>query len=255
MTQKAFVDSKYFSGQGVLMLATRNATTGEPQGFLPVGNVPDLTLGISVTKYEHKESQSGSRGIDFEQAQEVGLSASFTVEHFSKENLAMVGYGTSATVAAGNTVAKNGVYAGHDLWSALPHVKISNLVVKSADNVTTYVEDTDYVVNEDAGSFMVLSTGSITDGVLVNCTYDHAAQEAIEGLTSSSAPVRWARFEGLNTADSDSPVIVNVFKLSIQPLAELALIQDEIAGFAVECKGLSDGTRSTGSKYWSMRKV
>jgi hypothetical protein len=255
MTQKAFVDSKYFSGQGVLMLATKHSSTGEPQGFLPVGNVPDLTLGISVTKYEHKESQSGSRGVDFEQAQEVGLSANFTVEHFSKENLAMVGYGTASAITQGTDVTANGVYGGHNMWTALPHVKISNLVVKSADDVTTYVEDTDYVVNPDAGSFMVLDTGSIGDGDLLNCTYDHEAQDGIEGLTSSSAPIRWARFEGLNTADSDKPVIVNIFKLSIQPLAEMALIQDEIAGFTVECKGLSDGTRTSGSKYWNMRKI
>lgn len=255
MTQKAFVDSKYFSGQGVLMLAEKDATSGEPKGFIPIGNVPELTLGISVTKYEHKESQSGARGVDFEQAQEVGLSATFTIEHFSRENVALAGYGTSSLVAQGNTVAANGLPCFHDRWTALPHVKISNLVVKSGDDVTTYSDNTDYVYNPDAGSILILSTGAIPDDDVINCTYDHEEQDAIEGLVSSSAPLRWARFEGLNTADMDKPVIVNLFKLSIQPLAELALIQDEIAGFEVECKGLSDGTRLTGSKYWNMRKI
>ena len=42
----------YFSGQGSLKMAERDPVTGEPLGFLPLGNIPELTLNIEVTKFE-----------------------------------------------------------------------------------------------------------------------------------------------------------------------------------------------------------
>ena len=55
------IDSHYYSGQGVLMIAERDAVTGKPLGFTPVGNVNALSIAVSTSKLEHKESQTGSR--------------------------------------------------------------------------------------------------------------------------------------------------------------------------------------------------
>lgn len=250
----AQTDSQYFSGQGVLLLAERTAG-GLPTGFRPVGNVSALTLGISTTVYQHKESQSGVRAVDLEIIQEIAANVSMTMESLNEDNLALALYGTATIVASGTVAAAYSVWGYHDLWSNLNHVNVSSLVIQDNTDTTTYVSGTDYLTNEAAGSFKTLSTGSIGDGEELHVTYDYAAQEEIQGLISGSAPIRWARFEGLNTADGDNPVVVDVFKLSVQPLQELALINDEIAQMTVEAKALSDATKVTGSKFFRIRQV
>ncbi len=65
--------NQYFSGQGSLLLETRSVA-GAAEGFVPVGNVPELTLAFDTTTFEHKESCTGSRGIDLELIQETSIS-------------------------------------------------------------------------------------------------------------------------------------------------------------------------------------
>jgi len=52
------------------------------------------------------------------------------------------------------------------------HDYILNEVVKSEDNVTTYVIDTDYTFDSDTGVFTRVSTGSIAAGATLNIAYD-----------------------------------------------------------------------------------
>lgn len=251
----AYTDTRYYSGQGVLLLGSKHATTGEPQGLLPVGNVPELTLNIGITKLQHRESQSGARGIDKVLATESSVTLNYSVEHFNSRNFETVLYGTNADVAAGTDVAANDIVAFHDKWSPMPHIGISSAVVKDDSDTTTYVVGTDYIVNESAGTIMALSTGSIGDGDVLHVTYDHSAQQKIDAVTSMAAPERWGRFEGLNTADDDSPVVLDFFKLSVGPMQNLGLIQNELANLPVETEALSDGTRSTGSKFFNMKFI
>lgn len=250
----ACTSSQYFSGQGALLLATRNATTGAAEGFREVGNVSALTLGVETTTFEHKESCSGVRGIDLEIVQEINVSASFTLESMSPENLALVLYGSSSTVAGGS-VTDEQIPLYHDKWMPLANIDVSNVVVgDDATPTTTYVVGTDYEINLAAGSIKALSTGAITDGQVVFVDYDNGGHSEVEAVESGTPPTRWARFEGLNTADTDKPVVIDFYKMSIQPLAELALITDEISQAEVESKVLSDALRQTGSQYFSVKK-
>lgn len=65
---------------------------------------------------------------------------------------------------------------------------------------------------------------------------------------------RFPGFEGLNTADSNQPVIVEAFRCQFDPAGVLALIADEtVQSFELEGSILADLTRSTGSKYFRER--
>jgi hypothetical protein len=63
---------------------------------------------------------------------------------------------------------------------------------------------------------------------------------------------KWLRFEGLNTADSNLPVIVDIFKFTVDPLKELALIGEGIGQFVLEGNVLADPLQATGSKFFKM---
>ncbi len=247
--------NEYFSGQGSVLIATKHTTTGEPEGFVPVGNVSALTLGVETTEFEHKESCSGTRGVDKVMVQEVKVSFAMTLESLNKENMALTMYGT-ATEVAGASVSDEQIIAAHDMWTRLGNIKVSSVIVgDDATPTTTYTLDTDYELNAEAGSIKVLSTGAIADLASIFIDYTFETHDNIEGVTSSAAPERWVRFEGMNTADTDKPVVIDIYKMSIKPLAELALINEELSEMAVEGSALSDTTRASGSKYYTVKKI
>jgi hypothetical protein len=115
---------------------------------------------------------------------------------------------------------------------------------------------TDIVIDIDTtGDTITSGTGKIeADGAALEVDYDFAAQNLIDSLSVGSSE-RYLRFEGLNTADELKPVIVDVFKFDTSPLAELALIGEEIQGFALEGNVLNDPLQTTGSKFFSVRML
>ncbi len=250
----ACVQNQYFSGQGALLLAERDGS-GNALGFRPVGNVSALTIGIETTVFEHKESCTGVRGIDLEIVQEVAASMTMTMESLDRKNLSLALYGTDSAIV-GSSASDELVTMYDDLWMPLANLKVSAVIVgDDATPTVTYTEGADYELNAEAGTLKLISTGLITDAQVVFVDYTFADQDDIQALITGTAPQRWARFEGLNTADAEKPVTVDAFKLSVQPLAELALINEEITQMEIEATVLSDESRVTGSKYFSIRKV
>lgn len=63
------------------------------------------------------------------------------------------------------------------------------------------------------------------------------------------------RFEGLNTAEDNEPVVVEVFKFATDPLKELSLISDNFQQFVLEGSVLADSTKTTGSKFFHALKL
>jgi hypothetical protein len=63
------------------------------------------------------------------------------------------------------------------------------------------------------------------------------------------------RFEGLNTAESNEPVLIEVFRISADILKELALISDKVQAFELAGSVLLDNTRPTGSKFFKTTKL
>ena len=147
---------RYFSGQGVVLLAPRSAT-GKPMGFYPVGNVPDLKISLAVTNLEHKESKTGQRSIDKRLQLETKCNLSMTLENFDRRNLASAMRGSYATVEAGSATDEPvEVYSG--AISSLPHIKVSGATVTvNSVAMTAYTDDDtpwDYRMNNEAGSII-----------------------------------------------------------------------------------------------------
>lgn len=257
------VVNEYFSGQGSVLLAERDPATGAHLGFIPVGNVSALTLGVETTVFEHKESCSGTRGVDKQITQEIKVSVSMTLESLNKENLSLSMYGESSLVAAASVTDEAGV-AKLGKWIPMDFINISTFVMTNTGAVITYVLGENYDVDLAGGQIYLYTTAeqtaasavaTIVEDQVLEFDYGYTDQDNIEAITSSSAPERWLRFVGLNTADSDKPITVDIYKMSIQPLAELALINEELAEMVVEGAALIDPLRTAGSKYYTVKKV
>lgn len=250
MPSNAGVTSFYYSGQGIMMLATRDAN-GQPEGFRNVGNVSELSLNIDNTVFEHKESSTGARGIDLRIQQEVDAQVSATLESITAENLAVAIFGgTTATSAASVAAEVVTAYSGKTV--ALAHMDVSNVVVNGSGGTPTHVEGTDYTVNPEHGSLNILESGSIVDASDIEVDYDYADYNTVSALTAA-APERWLRFEGLNTAQGNEPVVIDVFRFQADPLNDFPIINDEVAQMTLEGSALLDANRQSGSKYFEVK--
>lgn len=329
------VTSNYYSGQGVVLLGDRDTSSGRGYNFIPVGNVTALKLNVATSVTEHKESQSGSRGIDMRLTTEIKGSLSMEMEHYNPTNLAIALRG-SYTSTTGSTVTgeTNKGYIGR--VSSLVNANVSSVAVKrGATALTAYVNDStawDYKLNTDAGSFM-LNDGSVTaldklttggsspsitgvtagatttltvtttaavgskvalsgftgadaalinskaftiltntgtaitidlnsagktitlgtplsffDGTALTVDYTYGAQTVIGALTEA-ATEKFLRFEGLNTANNNKPVIIEVYRFLTDPLKELDMISDTLQKFTLEGNMLMDALQAD-SKYF-----
>lgn len=135
----------YYSGQGSLYAAQRDPVTGKPMGFIPVGNVPELTIDIEVDKQEHVESESGSRLTDLILIKAKKGKFKFKLENLDLDNLALGLWGTKATVP-GASVAAEALTAYVGKRCPLAHLKVSAVTV-SAPPTATFASTTAYALN------------------------------------------------------------------------------------------------------------
>lgn len=158
-----------------------------------------------------------------------------------------VGATTTVTVAntasAGDKVVFSG-FAGAD--AALINGKAHTIVSATSTQVVIDLNTT--------GKTITLGTPlSFFDGGALAADYSYAAQYQVDALTSGSVE-RYLRFEGLNTLDSNAPVIVEVFKFELSPSESLDLINDEAEStFTLTGSVLYDALQTSGSKYYRER--
>jgi hypothetical protein len=258
----------YFSGQGVIMVGRRDPITGDAIGLRPVGNCPDMKIGVTTTVVDHKGSQDGQRATDARLQTEVKVMCSITVENWNAKNLAEATRGDDLLIAAGAAVDEE-VKGFPGLVTALRYIDVSNVVVNQGGSpLTEYTDGTvpwDYKLNMAAGSIMLndgvlmgldnfAPSSPVEDGADLEVSYDYGEQYLVSSLTRPITD-NWLRFEGLNTIETNSPVIVDVFRFSNDPLKELALLSDTFGQFVIEGSVLKDDTRLSGSNYFSIKKL
>jgi hypothetical protein len=246
----------YFSGQGTVYVATRDAS-GNALAFRDVGNVPALRLTLETDTLEHKESRTGQRLTDLRITRERRARVTMTLESFTKANLMMLLYGTSSTVTTGavtNETFPTGLAAGDIISLANPLVKASPVptIVDSTGTPATLVSGTDYKIDRNSGMVTILNVGSYVQPFKANYSYD--TQEIVPFFRESYKE-RFIRFSGLNTANSDKPVIVELYRCVFDPVGNLDLINDELATFELEGSVLYDSSRDSSAALGGFGRI
>ncbi len=255
--------NNYYSGQGSLYIATRNATTGKPEGFLPIGNVPELTIDIETTNFEHKESESGSRLTDLVIVKEKKGKFSFKLENLDLDNLALGLWGTKATVAGATVTDELIVIPADGAGRRYPvtHPNISAVSVKdtAGGGGITYVLNTDYTIDAVNGVIIPVvggaidtATATVADNIYVSYTY--ASYVKVDAFTQANAPERWLRFEGINTVDGKK-VIVDMFRAQFDPLTGYALLNEELGSVDMKGTVLADALQVGASKFFRQQNL
>jgi len=234
----------YFSGQGVVHLATRDGS-GNATIFRDIGNVPALRLTLETDILDHKESRTGNRLTDLRLQREKRVNITMTLESWSKANLMMLLYGTSSSVIAGTVSAEvfpTGLAVGDSVALNFPLVNAwTSLVDSTPTTPATLVNGTDYKIDKNSGMVTILNLGSYTQPFKANYTY---FGEDVVPFFRTGQTERFLRFSGLNTANSNKPVIVELYRVVFDPVGTLDLINNEFAQFEVAGSVLYDSTRN-----------
>ncbi|WLQ14286.1 hypothetical protein O5O45_31705 [Hahella aquimaris] len=234
----------YFSGQGRVYIGARDPL-GHPLGLSYVGNVPELKVSLSVETLEHQESVSGQRLTDLQLIKTKKGEFACTLEELIPSNLALGLYGVSTEQTAGTVTAEalpNPLNPG-ELY-LLAKQNLSEVVIKDSGSPVKTLAQAQYRVNAKHGSLTVLDkseNGPFVEPFKVDYSYGTAQSTA---MFTQPLPERWIRFEGLNTADGNREVVIDLYRVAINPAKELSIITDELMKFELSGQVLADTLKS-----------
>ncbi len=248
----------YFSGQGKVYVFDRNVSTGLISKGVYVGNCPSLNIAFNTDVVLHKESTSGQRLEDFRLVTQKGAEVTMTLEVFSKQNLLIALYGASATQgtsAVTNEALVSGIVA-NDFVTAqkYPFSPTGFSITDSAAIPATLTAGTHYnIISTHGGIVQIVNVGSFTQPFKLN--YTPVAKDMVTMFEGSSATERFVRFVGINTANADDPVTVDLYRTIFDPTGNLALINDELGQFELTGTVLFDATRDLDSTLGGFGRV
>ena len=264
----------YYSGQGSVYASPRSAA-GVPTGFIAIGNVPELEISIEVTKYEHKESESGSRAVDLAIVQEKKGTFRMLVENISLANLAMGFWGQESPVVAVTddesiVVSPTALTEGMALGFTNISTGITLCTVDYASGTPTIT----YLVTEDAADrentaydyYVDLKygvaypiAGALTNEPALGEDVYVTLTTAVDALTmeafTEDSMERYVRFEGLNTISGEDDVLIEMYKVQLDPISGYQLINEEIAQLEITGSLLYDDKQVSTSKYFKQTIV
>ena len=162
-------------------------------------------------------------------------------------DLALALYGTTTTITPGTVTGEllpNPVTPGSLYPLAMQNV--SAVQIQDSDATPKTLPVSQYSVNAKHGSLVVLdatSGGPYTEPFTVDYAYGAAQSTA---MFTQPLPERWIRFEGLNTADGNREVVIDLYRVAINPAKELSIITDELLKFELSGQVLADLTKPVG---------
>lgn len=230
----AIIEKKeYFSGQGRVKFAPFLGGVVKTHKARWVGNVPELELTTEIETEDHMESHTGTRSVDRQREKSRKIKFKCKLEDFATANLAIAFQASVEHVPKGNVaelVSPDDLAVG-DSWY-LGKIKVSNVVVTDSSNSPKTLQvGVHYRVDERFGVVEPLDLSGMKLPLKAAFAHDEAD---ILGLLLEKAEGYCMIFEGLNTAESDAPVLVEIHKASLSPAQTLALINDNLGAFEIE---------------------
>lgn len=245
----------YFSGQGRVFIGSRDSN-GNPTGLNFVGNVPDLKVSLSVDTLEHQESQSGQRLTDLQLIKTKKGEFSCTLEELIQSNLELALYGSTTAITSGTVTSEllpNPITVG-SLY-LLSKQNVSSVVVKDSSATPLTLPATQYTVNAKHGSIVI--NDKTTGGPYIEpfkADFSYGAAN-VTAMFTQPLPERWVRFEGLNTADSNREVVIDLYRVAINPAKDLSVIGNELMKFELAGQVLADLTKSAAGQFGQFGRI
>lgn len=218
--------SKSWLVGGTLYAYDLNSDDAQASGLRSLGFCEGVDLTFETTTIDLYSSNFGPRAKVRENITEQNVSVSIILRDVQPENAALALFGSSSQAIAETGVVETvKAYVGSPTpLEGIIDLSGAAVLVTDVGATVTYVEGTDYEVNE--GSIFILSGGSIVDESDIEVTYDKVATATIEGLLEAVKEVG-LYFEGSNISENDEVVKVDIYKVSLNPTDNYSLVSSE----------------------------
>lgn len=204
----------------------------------PIGNV----LEASTEQTEEVEKQPDMTvlggGTHAEIRRVTGVKFKAKLADLNIVNYARALLGTVSPEDAGTVTDVPGVVRRGALIP-LPHINITNLVVKKGTDVIAAVGNFDLLPE---GIWVRADAVGLTDADAITYSYSYADQVVIEALTAKAPELR-IRFAGLNEADSGRPVVMDMWRVSQGVTKQLSIVKKGFGSLDIEGELLQDPSK------------
>lgn len=229
----------YFEGKGKVYAA--KVTNGVPGAFRWVSDCNQLQLQGQIQTEDIYESYTGLNLLADRIQKQPVMNLNMTLREWVTDNIAWGFWGASATIATGNAT-------GEALPAALVNGDVARLKYPQVSSVqitdsasATLTEGTDFKVNAAYGSIEFISDLSgYTQPFSANYSYNGGDNVT---MFTAMSPIRWVRFEGLNIADSNTPVLVELYRVQTDPLSQADFLGTSAADLQMKGAALYDATK------------
>lgn len=236
----AFNDSSYGVFQGKLFLAPRVMNGPLLGGYKDVGDADTFEIDVKQKFEDIQESRSGMGLTAAHAVNETSISAKMRLLDIKIDNWARSLWGTKSGVVDAGTVSGESITLYADSMAPLAHPGVSGVTVAGL------VLGTDYVVDAANGAIIVLPTSSaVTEGSPVTTTvsYSYGAYTGKVEAFTTGQPVFSVMLQGINTANSNQPVITHCYQWAPDMSKTLKMIDKKHVEFDLDGMLLLDATR------------
>lgn len=238
----------YLLGRGCVYIGERDAT-----GLFKAVrefHTPEFELEVATEYAEHMNSCDAVKARDLRIVASQDAKARLVIDTHDPEILAYALGGEVTEQASGGTfTAKafpSGIVAGDIVPVPGGYVNLESLTITdSAGSPATLTAGTHYTADLENGLVTFITVGSYTQPFKAAGSENDAFD--IVSIATETSIERFIRFAGINIADGDKPVIVDIFRASVGSSKvaaknegnevakfefELALLRDENAPFS-----------------------
>lgn len=213
------MSAPYEFGPGKLYFRPHNAQFEQWQ---PFGDLAALSLSAAPAQPGRTENWSGNRGRLPGQPMVGVLALSGTLQSLSPVSLAELVSGTASEQAAGYeadyvlpTVAPGSVLR-------LPHLAVSNLVITDSAATPVTLSTHHYTLQ---AAFGTLAFSDLVAGLTqpLHAAFGYAAAHQVGFLTRPPELLE-LRYEGINFAAGNAPFVLELYRVELARLKDLALV-------------------------------
>jgi hypothetical protein len=237
----------YYKGAGKVYLGKYDGTTG----LMQVGNVSELMISVNEKEDSLKDFDSAAGGEVMTVTTIDKIEVSMTMNDLNTFNMAIALWGASSVTNAGTATAEVGkAYKGGLI--ELDYINPSTVTLTDNSGTVTYTAGTDYTVS-GVGLF-IPTTSTIVDGTTVKATYNYPLQNVVEALTTGATEYRVV-LDGINIANSNKPVSVQLYKVKFAPSKNMNFKGDAFGELKLTGSLLQDDTITASGKSKYFKEV
>ena len=224
-------------------------SSGVPQGERHVGNCSAISLTAEPDVITKEQRMTSPRGPYKEVSRSVKITAAFTLDEITMENLGLFGLGEVVAHGQGaSTLVDHEVTASskQGYYYSVGKRDISSVTVEADGDAVTLGDD--YTVDAAQGRIYIVPGGAITDGlpVTVSCSYAAVTSKTMRLATATNTK-HYVRLVG--DPDDGPTHDVELWCVKLVPAGAFDLITDEFASIALTGTVYNDKANHSSAPY------